>query len=480
MRYVTTAEIQELDRRMTTEVGVSHSALVERAGLRVAECARRLARVTGVEALPMVVLAGKGTNGADAKAATEFLRSWRYTVQCVEIETEPLPEAVFPEGTIFVDGILGTGARGAPRAKAAEAIRWLNERNGAVIAIDIPSGMDADTGTCHDPCVTATLTVCMALPKTGFKNREARAKCGRVEIADIGFPQAWWTDGDAMAPGVIAEAEMKRLLPPRPREGHKGTFGFAGIVAGSETLSGAAVLAASGALKSGAGLVSAWTLAETLPGMPPEVMVRRGMPELARLMGKATALTVGPGLGTSEAARLAVRLCLASDLPLVLDADGLNLCADDPTTIRRAAPTVITPHPGEAARLLPSEPSLRDGEGRFHPSLHCTVAEIQADREAAVRRLVELTHCTVILKGADTLIASPNTGTQLLIAGNPGMATGGTGDVLAGLVGGLLAQGLPPFDAARLGAWLHATAGDLAAWRNSPPLLTASDLLRHL
>jgi len=366
-----------------------------------------------------------------------------------------------------VDGLLGTGTQGAPRGEIAEVIRWMDLHRSRirVLSIDIPSGLDADTGLAHPLHVTADVTVTLALPKAGMAHGAARDVCGRVEIADIGLPV-----GKAMLKSIdalewIAEAELRTMIPKRQRNAHKGTFGHLLLLAGSDGFSGAATLAAHGALNSGCGLVSV-RLAEdgiALPLMPPEAMVKTW--DAQEKLDGMTALVAGPGMGQGADAIAALKKCFtACACPMVLDADALNILSQNTALIKKIPEhSVLTPHPGEAARLLGT-----------------SAAEVQKNRTGAIAQLVEMTQRTVVLKGADTLVGAPNKPIVLCGAGNPGMAVGGMGDVLAGLIGGLLAQGIPPFGAAQLGVWLHATAGDFAAWAHTMQALHPTQLVEKL
>jgi len=512
MRFVSASEMRELDRRAVHEHGIPGVALMRKAGRGVAEAVRRLGRATDTADLPVLMVAGRGNNGGDVFAAAAELLRWGFRVR-VRLVTDPrsvtgdarvfldaLPAGIVevlsqpgewdaddpgfvPHGTLFVDGVLGTGAKGAPRGTAAAAIRWLRRAAsvGRIVAVDLPSGLDADTGVCHDPHVVADLTVCLALPKKGLRSPEALAACGRVEIADIGFPQELTGPEDTDGLGWIGEAEVRSLVPPRPRDAHKGTFGHALVVGGSQGFSGAASMAATGALRAGAGLATIITprsVASAIASQIPEAMVQAIGSEYTESLhldamgsdwsavcASFETVVAGPGLSQRQGIAEVVDSVLEFQTrSIVLDADALNVLAGRAESLRAAkADVVLTPHPGEAGRLL-----------------GISASEVQADRPEALRRLVELTGATVILKGAGTLVGTPGRGVHMLLGGNPGMATGGSGDVLAGMVGGLLAQRMTPFDAARLAVWWHDAAGDLAAWKEAQITLEAGDIVRNL
>ena len=513
MRFVTAAEMRELDRRADADFGVPTATLMNHAGLAVAEAVRRVAALKGVRDLPVLMFAGRGNNGGDVFAAALFLREWgiparvfAITAIAADMRTEaarsyfgqaekilpvesvpsadgPFPFSV-PHRCIVVDGLLGTGVQGDPRGTEADAIRVINrlrdERGAFVVAVDIPSGMNADDGTFGNPSVFADLTVTLALPKLGMAAQtDAVAEhCGRIEVADIGLPVESPRVSESDSPTVmelIAEAEVDGLLPRRKRSAHKGDFGHVVLVGGSAQYTGAIALAVEAAARGGAGLVSVATVraaAQPLRARVPEAMVRAvDAPALSRtglgrdfpaFLRRCGTLVVGPGIGLSDDAVGTLECALESGVErVVVDADALTLLAAHPDLLETLPPeTVLTPHPGEAARLLGT-----------------TAAEVQRDRPAALRTLVERTKAAVVLKGNGTLVGAPGRGIHLLRAGNPGMATGGSGDVLAGLTGAFLAQGLSAFDAARAAVWHHAKLGDEAAWRLGEAAVLPRDLI---
>lgn len=511
MYLVTASQMRDLDRRAIHDLGIRGQDLMYRAGLGVADLVRRIVLATDAADLPIVILCGPGNNGGDGFVAAMELDSWGFSVQIrlaaapervrgdaayffdqlppemTEIWNEPSrwdsdSPRFYPRGTVFVDALLGTGASGSPDGAIAGAIRWLQraELIGPIIAVDLPSGVEADSGLCHDPHVVADATACLAMPKTCLLNPAARAACGRVEIIPIGFPPELQPDTIHSQIEWIAEEELH--FPARPHTAHKGDFGRVVITGGSSGYSGAAILACRGALRSGVGLVSALVpghCCQLIASAIPEVMVwPHGSrdstqfniadfnPEIENLLTEDTVLVVGPGLsqrpGTAE---FLWELLEKAQAAVVMDADALNLVAahrkhDKLQELSARLELVLTPHPGEAARLL-----------------DCSVKSVQSDRQAALGSLVKRTGATVILKGAGTMVGAPGMKSQMLLAGNPGMATGGSGDVLAGITGGLLAQGLASFEAVRLSVWWHSAAGDLAAWRNSREALTAGDIV---
>jgi NAD(P)H-hydrate epimerase len=511
MEFLASEQVREWDRRAIAECGVSGLALMNRAGAAVARMVAQLAQIRGGPAYPVLFVAGRGNNGGDAFVAARRLHldGWRVRVRmicspeelrgdarlaCEEMRRAgvgatilPQPEAWqvwdetdLPQGGVVVDGLLGIGSTGAPRGVVAAAIQWIQRaaRRAAVVAIDLPSGLDADTGEAQAPAVRADLTVSLAAPKAGFAHPCAWEYLGHLEVAEIGLPRAVRPAG-TVCPGVhYNDAPALALLRPRRgRATHKGNYGHLLVIGGSHGLSGAPALAAMGALRGGTGLVSAAVPADgmaALAALAPSAMAYRVRDEAGGLTPATLAEAVwdfspfdvvlaGPGLSRREGTRGIVHDLLKSVVPrLVLDADALNVLNGDCSLLRRAPglpPVVITPHPGEAARLL-----------------GCTVAGVQGDRVAAAQELARRSRAVVVLKGAGTLVAGPENAPCLNLTGNPGLAKGGTGDVLAGLLAGLWAQGLSPLDAARLAVYWHGTAGDLAAWQQGEDALIAEDL----
>jgi NAD(P)H-hydrate epimerase len=500
--------MRELDRRTIQERGIPAEALMNRAGLGVAHCVRRLRRLASCEEQAVVLVAGRGNNGGDAFAAARHLAAWQVPVRVllagradavsgtagvhlrlladsgVPVEEKPdsadwAPAScrpVRPRGVV-VDGLLGTGFSGSPRGVVRDAMNWIQAGadTNRIVSIDMPSGLDADTGT-GDHVVCADVTVTLGLPKRGLLFPSALEWIGQVRTVDIGIPAEWIAEIESEIE-LIAADDLRALLPRRARVSHKGTFGTVLLVAGARAYAGAAALAARAALCAGAGLVHVATpkcVAGAVAAMVPEAMVHP-VPEtdsgsiaetawrdVASLAARATAVLIGPGLTTHDAGKMVLQRVLALSLPVVLDADALNLLEGSLEVLRgRRAPSVLTPHPGEMARLLGS-----------------TASSVQTDRFGAVRSASALSNSVVVLKGAGTLVHENGRVTCVNLSGNPGMATAGAGDVLSGVIAGFLAGGMQGWDAARLAVYLHGTAGDMAAWRLSEPSLTASDIIR--
>jgi ADP-dependent NAD(P)H-hydrate dehydratase / NAD(P)H-hydrate epimerase len=441
---------------------VPEGALMQRAAAGLAAvCADLLGRVYGAR---VVVLVGSGANGGDALfAAARLLRRGAAATAVLLAPDRTHPEglaafraaggrAVTPEdgareiarAALVLDGITGIGGKGGLRAEAEPLARAAAEADAVVVAVDLPSGVDADTGEVHGPAVRADATVTFGTYKPALLIDPAAERAGALRLIDIGL------DGDLGAPELEAlqHADVAALLPRPSGESDKYRRGVVGIAAGSERYPGAAVLAVSGALRGGAGAVRyAGPGGEAVLARHPETLVSNGSPHDA---GRVQAWVVGPGLGDSARARTAVDEALASDVPVLVDADGLRLLSPESVRARSAA-TVLTPHAGEAAALL--------GWAR---------EEVEARRLVALRELAARFGATVLLKGSTTLVASPDAGRPVRVnaTGTPWLATAGSGDVLSGLTGSLLAAGLAARDAASVAAYLHGLAGRLA---QAPP-----------
>ncbi|MBM3888009.1 MAG: NAD(P)H-hydrate dehydratase, partial [Verrucomicrobia bacterium] len=477
--------------------------LMERAGVGVFEVAQNMAvvRERGV-----VLFVGKGNNGGDAiVAARHFFKAGRgwgpislvmtdnpesfkgdplyhwkklsplrpRVVQFVPEKKKETAELLADCGLV-VDGLLGTGSSGEPRSPIREAIELINAARRPTLAIDIPSGLDADTGQPAAACVRADLTVTMGLPKPGLLQTAALDYVGHLSIVDIGIPADFIT---ALPPGpeYFMLEDTRGLLPRRRLSAHKGDFGHLLILAGSEGLTGAAVLASRAAARAGAGLVTLGVPRNVWPVIAAQS--REVMPKpfddwspaaLGPWIEKCDAVAIGPGLSLSSATEWLIGWMLENcRKPIVLDADALNALAKDPAQLGRTkgkrGPVVITPHPGEMGRITGKSSK-----------------EIQADRWNVAASFARESDSVVVLKGAHTVVANPAGELAVNSTGNPGMASGGMGDVLTGIVGALLGQRIPAFNAARLGVWLHGAAGDIAAQQSGEEALIASDVIASI
>jgi hydroxyethylthiazole kinase-like uncharacterized protein yjeF len=434
----------------------------------------------------ILVLAGPGNNGGDALEVAANLAHFGANVDVVHLAgTAPSPEAQHAlaraqasrarfiddldpgqGGCLVVDGLFGIGLSRPLDGRARECVELVNAMSCPVLALDVPSGLDADTGAVIGPdgvAVRATHTITFLGNKPGLHTSDGCDHAGRVHVNRL---------GTASMHGEQARARLSRpalfagLLMPRRRNSHKGTFGDLAVLGGARGMAGAGILAARAALYAGAGrvFVAAVDTAPAYDPPQPEIMFR----DAAGFAFEGRTVVAGPGLGDSAGAVHLLGKVIDGTGPLVVDADALNLCAASPDLATRlaahAGPTVLTPHPLEAARLL-----------------GMTAAIVQADRLEHARELAQRTGAVVVLKGAGSIVARPDGEVAINATGNPGLATGGTGDVLAGLVGTLLSQGWPAWEAALAGVWLHGAAADrLVASGVGPIGLTAGELPRAI
>lgn len=496
MRVVTGAEMHLLDQRALQEYGLPGLVLMENAGREAAAMVRaRFGRNAGA-----AVICGPGNNGGDGLVAARHLHLQGHRVACWLTAAEdgyrgdaltnlniaralgiPLryPAGGIEEGLpndlagydVIVDALFGTGFRGAPRPAAERVIAAINAAGRPVVALDIPSGVEADTGAVHGAAVRATVTVTFALPKLGCLLQPGAELAGDLTVAPISLPLAL---SDGIERYLTEDREVAAWLPKRPRDAHKGLNGRVLIVGGSPGLTGAPFLAARGALRAGAGLVTtllpaglpatekpAEVMTGSLPAAPGGDLGGGAAEALLVWAKKADVLAVGPGMGRGGGAWAALEAVLRQWTgPLVLDADALNLLADHigEVPVPRGQ-WILTPHPGEMARLAGTE-----------------VADVQADRLGHAARVAARHRAVVVLKGVPTIIAAPDGSIRLNPTGDPAMATGGMGDVLTGVIAGLLGQGLDAERAASAGAYLHGRAGELAAARAGGPGATAGEV----
>jgi hydroxyethylthiazole kinase-like uncharacterized protein yjeF len=440
-------------RRIERECGVPIPELMERAGAAVAQAAMRLASDKSKDVL---VLAGPGNNGGDARIAARILKEKFFRVEVVS-QVDPLPGKSWG---LVVDGLFGIGLARAVAGEHAALVEYANRQRCPVLALDIPSGLHSDTGCVLGHAVRATHTVTFLGLKPGLLTLDGPDHCGTIELADLGVPAQ-----KVVAPSAwVAEPSLFRsLLKPRPRNFHKGMAGSLGVLGGAAGMTGAALLAGRAALKTGAGRVYVGLLEElALDSQAPELMLRHPDDALGQDLD---ALVVGPGIGQGERAETLVGAALASELPCVVDADALNLISENSelrhACARRTAETLLTPHPAEAARLL----ALK-------------TADVQTDRVKAARILSENLNAHVVLKGAGSVLAARDGHWFINTSGNPGMASAGMGDVLSGILGALLAQGYSGESALVLGVHLHGAAADeLAAAGTGPVGITAGEVI---
>lgn len=476
----TAQQVREMDRRAIEGLGIPGFTLMSRAGTAVFRALRARWR----EARRITVLCGGGNNGGDGYVAAALAHRAGLKVSLIRLGdptrlrgdaltaadrareagvdiTDYGGETRF-DADVLVDALLGTGLDRAVEGIWAQAIAAVNGSGCPVLAVDIPSGLQADSGAAPGAVVNADMTVTFIGLKRGLFTGEAPEQVGRVLFHDLEVPPE--TYGDFPVSARLEQGrERFRYLAPRSRTGHKGHYGHVLVVGGNMGFQGATVLAGMAAARCGGGLVSLATRSGSMAVRRPPELMGHGVgsaDELADLLERASVVCVGPGLGRDDWAGSMLETVLASRHPLVVDADALNLLAGAPL---RRDNWILTPHPGEAARLL-----------------RCSTGEVQTDRFRALKRLQETLGGVVVLKGAGTLAGDDGGDVWLCPGGNPGMAGGGMGDVLTGIIGALLAQGIPPSVSARLGVWLHARAGDLAARQGGERGLLATDLLPYL
>jgi len=484
------AEMRAVDAWAIEEQGVPSLDLMERAGAG-------LARVVAEAAAPgpVRIVVGKGNNGGDGLVTARLLREDGQEVDV--LSTAPLeelrgdaranlaclpgsaPEPFDPErldgSGVIVDALLGTGFEGVAREPAASAIAAINAVGAPVVACDVPSGVNASTGEIEAEAVSALATATFHGSKLGLHVEPGKSHAGAVEVVDIGVPRGAPAPG---AGGLISERVLD-LYPHRPRSGSKFESGVVVVVGGSAGLTGAPTMAARSASRAGAGYVQVAVpesaqaaidmrlLEQMSRGLPEHdgAHTPQGVPVAEEMAERAGAVVLGPGLGRDEgAAEFARTLAAAVSIPLLVDADGLNAHAGSLESLRdRTAPTVLTPHEGELGRLL----EVDSDEVRQHRLAHAREA---AERSGAV----------VLLKGDDTIVAVPGGPVAVSPGATPALATAGTGDVLSGLIGALLAKGLAAFEAAALGALAHALAGMAAAERHGADHVVAGDVIDAL
>lgn len=471
------AALRTLEARGNAHAGGDAFALMARAGQAAWRCVLK----HWPRAMRIVVACGPGNNGGDgyvlarhAREAGRDVRVLRLSAPVGALAQRACADYLAKGGVIdgdlgdcdlVVDALFGIGLSRAPDADAAALIDAINAHSAPVLALDVPSGIDANSGNAPGTAVVADCTLQFLARHRGLRTGVALDHCGELELATLELPVAVF---DGIAPAALAYRAdaLSAFFPLRPRDGHKGRNGHVLCIGGDAGSGGAVLLAAQAALRCGSGLVSVATRAAHVTALLarcPEAMAHavEGTAELAPLLERADVVAIGPGLGQGEWGRAMFDAARACGKPRVLDADALNLLAASGASLH--AGDIVTPHPGEAARLL-----------------GCATVEVQRDRFASAVALQARLGCAVVLKGAGSIVASPDAAPAVVCAGNPGMGTGGMGDLLTGAVASLLGQGFAVRDAAVAGALLHAAAGDAAAREDGERGLLPSDLLPWL
>lgn len=498
MRILSAEAMREVDRCAIEELGIPSLVLMENAAIGVVDAIGEIYE----EAESAAIFCGPGNNGGDGLAIARHLAVRGYEVQVflvagrrgmrgdAEVQlgicrrqglaiqevadedgvVEALEEA--READLIVDALFGTGLSKPLEGLLADLVQGLNDLPVPCVSVDLPSGLNGSRSEPLGPHIEADLTVTFAAPKIAHVFPPASESVGELVVTDLGIPPELVEEAEEEGGPLhlLVGEELAGLLPEREPGTHKGDYGHVLLVAGSPGKAGAAILAARAAVRSGAGLVTAAVPESILDvvdlgSIESMTLPLRSLDQALDAAEGKSVLAMGPGLGQEDGTAEAIRRIAGEvSLPLILDADGINAFAGRAAELAgRSAETVLTPHPGELGRLL-----------------GMSTSEVQDDRIAAARRAAVEAEAVVVLKGHRTLVATPGGEVHVNTTGNPGMASGGTGDVLTGLIAGLSAQGLGALDAARLGVYLHGLAGDLAAARTGETALAAGDLLTYL
>ncbi len=499
---VTASQMAELDRKCIQETGIPGVVLMENAGAGIFRAACSI--TGGPRGKTVVIFCGPGNNGGDgyvvaryllnagakvttivlaprekikgdAKCNLEILQKMGHRPRFIK-SADDLPHI---RADLVVDALLGTGVEGALRGVFADTVLKINSSHVPVLSVDIPTGIHADTGAVAGPVVRARQTATMALKKQGMVLPPGQHYCGEIKVIDIGTPDFLIT-GALLQVFEIESADIRNMLPSRAPDAHKNSCGTAAVIAGSRGFSGAAVLTAKAVLRTGAGLGYLFvpnSLNDPLEAQLTEIITRPQddakagylhsgcYDELCQDLSNVDVIAMGPGLGRHHETALLVRKLLKTmEKPLVLDADGLNLCIDHTELFRNYKNSlVLTPHPGELSRLT-----------------GLTATEILADRINVAQKYASEWQVTLVLKGGPTIIALKDGRVMINSTGNAGMATAGSGDVLTGMIAALLAQGLKAEDAATAGVYLHGLAGDLAREEKDEMGMIAGDILHWI
>lgn len=499
--------MKAIDEKAIKEYGIPSLVLMENAGVRTVEVIEEL--LGDVQGKNIVVIVGKGNNGGDGLVIARHLLNAGALVytfimgRAEELSPDNLTNlniikkmtssyhSLYEEADLdnlmlallsadlIVDSIYGVGFKGKLNDFDTKIIKMVNWCQAPVVAVDIPSGLEADTGKVQGEAIMASHTVTFGLPKIGLLLEPGKSYVGTLSVADISIPKTILND-ENLKLNLITRDNISPLLKPRLAESHKGTYGHVLVVGGSIGLTGAVVMAANAAIRTGAGLVTAAVPESLLPIVHSNLMevmtsplaetrqstiALEAKPALENLLGTVSVCAVGPGMGRyPEALAIIDYIIERAGVPIVIDADGLNALEKNISILKdRQVPIVITPHPGEMARLT----------GK-------TIAEIQADRLNVAVDFAQEWGITVVLKGNNTIIATANGEAYININGNPGMATAGSGDVLCGMIAGLIAQGLNPVEAAYAGVFLHGATGDKVAGEKGQKGMIAGDLINTI
>jgi len=506
MKVVTSQQIREIDQKAIEEYGISALTLMENAGSRIFQNMKNI--YPDLKLKEVVIFAGSGNNGGDGFVIARHLYNYgtkvkvfllspfnkikgeakvnlniinEMGIELIEVKTEELKkiQEAIQNSDLIVDAILGTGLHGKVTGLKAEIIDLINVAKKEVVAVDIPSGLDADIGKIEGPCIKATYTVTLALPKIGLLIYPGASYVGKIIIENIGIP-SYLLENRKLKINLVTKEMVKTLLPLRPIYSHKGSFGKVLILAGSVGMTGAAFLTSEAALRSGAGIVvlgipqSLNSIMEvkltevmTLPLAETENQSLKEDAEetILKLIKKFSVLGIGPGISRQlETQRLVRKIIEKSTIPLVVDADAIYALSEDPAILKKTkAPLVITPHPGEMAKLTNKDIN------------YILDNQLNISREVAQEYGI-----IVVLKGARTIIANQEGEIYINIGDNSGMATGGSGDVLTGIISSLIAQRANNLSAAIAGVYIHSLAGNLARNIKGERGMIAGDILSQV
>jgi len=507
MHLLTAEEMQNLDQKAINGLGIPGVVLMENAGLQVVQAIYSI--IGDPRGRKITVFAGKGNNGGDgfvvarhllnagaevkvflfadikdiagdAKVNLNILQYMGHKVYpIINPNSINIVKLAMAYTDLNVDAIFGTGFNGAVPEHYANVIELINSSGKPVVAVDIPSGLEANTGKVHGQCVRATQTVTFAHAKIGLLVQQGPEYVGKLTVADISIPPDL-VENQGIKRFLTTPEIIERIMPVRRPEGHKGTYGRVLVVGGSAGLSGAVVMASNAALRAGAGLVTLAVpaglhdlmeikLTEVMTKPLPETEDVSISPDASstvqEMLQQADVLALGPGMSTNEDTVVFVRNLISQlEKPTVIDADGLNALVGATDILQKCrAPLVLTPHPGEMARLM-----------------EMTIEQVQDNRVRVTDEAARRWNAIVVLKGSRTIISTPDGTLYINPTGNPGMATGGTGDVLTGMIAGLIGQQIPPLEAAVAGVYWHGLAGDLAAAEKGMLSMTAGDVLDFL
>jgi len=504
MRVATAAIMKKLDRRASEDYGIPGLVLMENAARGAVSAMFR--HFPDLPAKRIGLFAGRGNNGGDALAVARYLlnrgvagrlyllapkeeirgdaavnleilnRMGAEIIEILNMEALDARRGEIAGNDLLVDGILGTGLYGPVKGFFHEIIEFINALGRPVVSLDIPSGLDADNGQVLGTCIQASLTVTFGLVKRGLLVYPGAKYCGKLVVVDISLPSSA-IEAETIKDSLIEGVDFLPLLMPRNPDTHKGDLGHLFVLSGSPGKTGAAAMVCEAALRVGTGLITLGipeslnpimevklteAMTEPLPETKDHTLSLTAQKRIFELCSRKSALAIGPGLSLHpETVRLIQRVVSSTDLPAIIDADGLSAVADKRDVLRKNRKgLILTPHPGEMARILGT-----------------SVPEIQQNRIAVARNFAQENGLILVLKGARSIVASAEGEIFINPTGNPGMASGGMGDVLTGMIGGFLAQGLPPLEAAKLGVYLHGLVGDFVAFQKGERGLTASDLI---